>query len=57
VAHSRSAWIAQFESLPLGKCKSSSAANLKLDPESFTTRASCRIWISPAAVVGADVAL
>ena len=38
VAHSRSAWIAQFESLPLGKCKSSSAANLKLDPESFTTR-------------------
>src|SRR5438045_7202699 len=38
VAHSRSALIAQFESLPLGKCKSSSAANLKLDPESFTTR-------------------
>src|SRR5438477_4582273 len=38
VAHSRSAWIAQFESLPLGKRKSSSAANLKLDPESFITR-------------------
>src|SRR5438876_10950261 len=38
VAHPRSAWIAQFESLPLGKRKSSRTANLKLDPESFSTR-------------------
>src|SRR4029453_14851854 len=38
VAHARSGWIAQVETLPLGKRKSSSAANLKLDPESFTTR-------------------
>ena len=57
VAHSRSAWVAQFESLPLGKRKRSSTANLKLDPESFVTAHSCRIWISPAAVVGTDVAL
>src|SRR5207244_860871 len=38
LADSRSTWTAQSASIPLAKSTSWSAANLKLDPESFSAR-------------------